>query len=1036
MALLSKTVDAVETMMEIIGRYMIGRDLASYCDLITAVGISDEELREFPDVKDPHILVTNANAMVTVFDVQGTFRLMSEREFGELISNLRMKFGSYMRSFGHSLSFCFERDPDRSYDELMRLAEPQLNTARRIGLVAEDIVISRVERNAPLVAWEQNLLMVYTHMPAMSPEEQKRVLAERANLAKTHKLPLMKYGQTPASVLNALKFRHDSFVERIKDDLLKSGPAGDNGVLITRLSAHDAARAVRIQVDREHTSQKWRPVLPGDKVRASGVPHPTDYSDVTYPKVNYQIVTNSVDHKGDFVISDNLYHATMSMELGPQEPQPFQSFMEKLNRSIPWRIRFDLEPGGLDKSRGRRAMLSFVGMFPGNKQIQESFRELVEIDPNDPVCTLRVVASTWAATEAQVKERRSALEKAMQSWGVCQVRSSHGDPVLAWGSSIAAFSTANVANMMFPPLSDALALLPFQRPATPWALDGGYVQRTPDGKIYPIGLASRLQDVDIRLISAPPGSGKSVKLNSMNFANLLRPGARRLPLMTIIDVGPSSTGLIEMVRDGLPENRKNEALAIKLANSSKYGVNLFDVQLGAMGPTRSEADFMVEMASAMLTNVQTLKPPAADTTNLCAHLLRNTFTKKMGPDATLYEQGTEPAVDAAIERNGLREKEDASWWADATWLEVRDLLFSNSCRREAAIAHLQAMPTLGDYAACLNDKDIVQLYKTALTDSGEPLLEYAHRAFAAAADTYALFAGRTRFELSTETRLLCIDLQEVVGSSTSNAGLLRTSMMYMFARHLGARNYFLVEEEILEVLPRNRMYHDYHMERLADVKDEQKTIAYDELHNVGKPPKPGEPARGLTIVMDRMIKDGREIRKWGVSIIGSSQYLEDYPEELLNAATSVYVMRGGNAADETILRNKWKVSDECIRRLNREATGPGPQGGNYLALFKTKRGTIVQMLTNTPGPVELWAFSTTPDDMALRRRIFKAIGPSEGRKLLARRFKSGSATTLIDTMRKETRSDEDEAVIDRLARELLDEYRSALTPGLQKEDKV
>lgn len=1019
MGLLSKSVDTMETVMEMASRYMIGKDLASYCDLVTAVGISDDDLREFPDVKDPHILVTNANAMVSVFDMQGTFRLMSEREFNEVIGNLRMKIGSYMRSAGHSVSFCFERDPDRSFDELIRLAEPQINTAHRIGLIADDIVMSRVERNAPLVAWEQNLMMVYTHMSAMSPEEQKRVLAERSSLAKLHGLPPIRYGQSPAGVLHALKFRHDSFVERIKDDLIKSGPAGEGGVLVSRVSAHDAARAVRIQLDREHTSQKWRPALPGDKVRASGAPAISDYSDVAHPKLNYQIATNDVEPIGDFVKTDNLYHCAMSMELGPQEPQPFQSFMEKLSRTIPWRIRFDLEPGGIAKSRGRRTMLAFVGMFPGNKQIQDSFRELVDVDRDDPICTLRVVASTWGSTESQMKERRSALEKAMQSWGVCQVRSSHGDPILAWGSSIAAFSTANVANMMFPPLSDALSLLPFQRPATPWARDGAFVQRTPDGKIFPVGLASRLQDVDIRLISAPPGSGKSVMLNSMNFASLLRPGARRLPLLTIVDVGMSSTGLIDMVRDGLPEARKNEALAIRLANSAEFAVNLFDVQLGALGPTRSENDFMVDFTSLMLTNIQTLKPPGADAANLCAHLIRNMYTKKMGSEATPYEPGVDTQVDNVIDSMGLRQQEDPNWWDDATWLEVRDLLFVNNLRREAAVAHLRAMPTLPDLSACLNDKDIVQLYKTAMTDTGEPLLQYAARAFAAASESYALFAGRTRFELSSETRLLCLDLQEVIGASTSNPGMLKTSLMYMFARHLGARNYFLVEQELMEVLPRSGIYKEYHQQRLADMKDEQKTIAFDELHNLGKP------GRGLTMVMDRLEKDGREGRKWGVSIIGSSQYLEDYPDALLNAATSIYVMRGGNSADEKILREKWNVSDECIRRMNREATGPGPQGGNYLALFKTKVGTIVQMLTNTPGPVELWAFSTTPDDMALRRRVFEALGPAEGRSLLARRFKSGTATTLIDTMRKEARSDDNEGVIDRLAKELVVEYRSA-----------
>ncbi|CAH2902222.1 MAG: IncI1 plasmid conjugative transfer protein TraU, partial [uncultured Paraburkholderia sp.] len=51
-----------------------------------------------------------------------------------MIDNLRVKMNGYMKRYGHSITFGFERDPDRSLDELMRLAEPQINAARRIGL--------------------------------------------------------------------------------------------------------------------------------------------------------------------------------------------------------------------------------------------------------------------------------------------------------------------------------------------------------------------------------------------------------------------------------------------------------------------------------------------------------------------------------------------------------------------------------------------------------------------------------------------------------------------------------------------------------------------------------------------------------------------------------------------------------------------------------------------------------------------------------------------------------------------------------------
>ncbi|WP_426212430.1 hypothetical protein [Massilia sp. TWP1-3-3] len=218
------------------------------------------------------------------------------------------------------------------------------------------------------------------------------------------------------------------------------------------------------------------------------------------------------------------------------------------------------------------------------------------------------------------------------------------------------------------------------------------------------------------------------------------------------------------------------------------------------------------------------------------------------------------------------------------------------------------------------------------------------------------------------------------------------------------------------------MYRDYHLKRIADVQDEQKTIAYDEVHNTA----------GQEAFVQTMIKDGREGRKWGIRIVNASQYLSDYPEELLNAATGVYVMRGGSATDEAILRNTFKVSEEAIRRLHRDAVGPGPEGGNFLALFKTKVGFVVQLLTNTVGPIELWAFSTTLEDVALRNRLYKRVGPYAARKLLAEYFPLGSALQTIEHMRTQSTEKDDVSVVERLAEKLVTAY----TRNLMKQQEL
>ena len=174
--------------------------------------------------------------------------------------------------------------------------------------------------------------------------------------------------------------------------------------------------------------------------------------------------------------------------------------------------------------------------------------------------------------------------------------------------------------------------------------------------------------------------------------------------------------------------------------------------------------------------------------------------------------------------------------------------------------------------------------------------------------------------------------------------------------------------------------------------------------------------------METLKKDGREGRKWGIRIMVISQYLRDFPQALLNAATSVYVLRGGNVDDENVLRETFKVSHETIQQLHLQCIGPGRNGANMLALFKTNQGTITQILTNTTGPLELWAMSTTQQDMALRKELYNRIGPMAARQVLAKRFPLGSAKTHIEALEYASTSNAKVSVVKKLAEDLVTEY--------------
>lgn len=1005
---LERFIDGVETFLTFVSRYMVGKDLAGYCELVTAIGLTDEDVAKNPGLSDPYTLVDENGCLITVFDLQGTYQLLSARDFEVLVDNLRVKLNSYLRDPGHSITFSFERDPDRSIDELMRLAEPQIMAARRIGLKTEDLIIDRVRRNAPLVAWEQNLLVVYTH-PSVIGSDLDREKKELAAEAVKHKLPRIEHGQSPAVMLMNLKYRHDTTIERMMSDFESCGGEGRGGVLLKRLSAHEAVKRIRIMVNRERTSQGYRPVLPGDRFMPHGREDARDHSDLTAPTVNYQIVSENVECHRSLVETDELWHGSVFMELGPQEPQLFSYLFSSMSKEIPWRIRIDLAPGGLNEMRGREMMMSFVGMLPSNTQIQQSFKDLRERSKTDAILSMKVTASTWSSSERETKRRVAGLTKALQAWGICGITSVAGDPLAGWAATIPGFTLKNPSNRLVPPLAEALRMMPLQRPATPWAA-GSLVVRTPDGKIYTIQLGSSLQDTWIEALSAPPGSGKSVLLNTMNSATVHRAGSRKLPLMTIIDVGPSSSGLIKLLRSGLPENRKDEAIYMRLQNSADYAVNPCDTQLGARWPTVREKEFLADLFTLYCTDAASRKAPA-DCARVLEKLIDLAYDGRAGKAALAYEQFVEPRVDRILDA-GLRATKDEQWWSAATWWEVTDMLFAAGHIAEASLAQRQAVPVFTDFDAYLNDESVRQLYGEAKIEGGEPLLSYMARCFSVASSKYAMFTSRTRFELSGETRVVAIDLNDVIGATTAE-GSLKTAIMYMFARQMAAKNYFLREEVVLPVCP--ELYHDYHRKRIADVQDEKKTIAYDEFHNTN----------GQEAFVQTCIKDAREGRKWGVRVVLVSQYLNDFPKPILNAATAVYVMRGGNTADETVLREIFQVSEEAIVRLQREAIGPDPRlGGNFLALFKTKVGYIVQMLTNTVGPIELWAFSTTLEDVALRDRLYAKIGDYAARKILAERFPTGTAVPTIEYMKAKASENDQESVVDVLAAKLANEYMS------------
>jgi intracellular multiplication protein IcmB len=129
--------------------------------------------------------------------------------------------------------------------------------------------------------------------------------------------------------------------------------------------------------------------------------------------------------------------------------------------------------------------------------------------------------------------------------------------------------------------------------------------------------------------------------------------------------------------------------------------------------------------------------------------------------------------------------------------------------------------------------------------------------------------------------------------------------------------------------------------------------------------------------------------------------LTDYDEEMIDLASSIFILKYGNAKQAKQAQDLFKLSDSAIEALERYCMAPIPGvGANFLAIFNTDQGKMVQIITNTLSAKETWALSTTTEDMVLRDRLYEIMPAREARSLLALRFPTGECKTEVEAIKR------------------------------------
>ncbi|EBF3227225.1 hypothetical protein CRQ24_23475, partial [Salmonella enterica subsp. enterica serovar Derby] len=100
-------------------------------------------------------------------------------------------------------------------------------------------------------------------------------------------------------------------------------------------------------------------------------------------------------------------------------PQPFNKLVKDVPRSIPWRIRMDIMPGGMKALGGKKIILTYGQFINAVRPMYDSVMALAKCDDRDPVCIMTIVATTWGTSRETCSRNLAILQSAIEGWGVC-----------------------------------------------------------------------------------------------------------------------------------------------------------------------------------------------------------------------------------------------------------------------------------------------------------------------------------------------------------------------------------------------------------------------------------------------------------------------------------------------------------------------------------------------------------------------------------------------------------------------------------------
>jgi len=932
------------------------------------------DLCDLQAVENERTFVTVDGFYCSALLLEGSKSFLGEEGHPDAVRATAEQLNSLFKQAGFQIQICFVQDPEGGGKYVTERTLATLKgTAEKFDLNIGPLIEERKRiwesKNVP---FEATYIVIKTSLASLSRADQERAAKDRTPL------PYLAMAQDPFRGYKKLLAKHSSFVTGVKKAFEKT-------CVVEDLSVHQVGWAINMFITgryddrfRLKLSQSKRAVPPRLQESTTS---PGDPSPAMQPPLAHQFWTErpqEIEDEPSLVKCHNRYIAPLQIETWSDRPQKFEHLVSRIDRKFPFCVSFTFQTG-------KNEIVSFLSKNWRMAKIAEIFNKanseqasaakiLQEYLGSNSANALKghLSLSTWAKTKDECLNRKEELSAVVGSW--CGLRPVEylDDPVKLWLESMPAMARKLVSIPSAIEIRDAITYLPVDRPAT-FFKDGPMPLFSVDYKPMPFKMGAEFQQTWNNNWFAPPGSGKSVGMFGSCLALLLNQENRQIPKQTYLDVGHAGVGLVKLFKAILGPNRAHRAHYFTMRNDGKTYINPFDTMTCIRYPTEQEKQDLLTMlstvfgAEAEATETRYLEVAIPDLITKVYELKSDKSGGKGDPN--VYKPGVEIEIDERIRQGDITVPDDPIWW------EIADALLYAGEPRLAQQATRQAVPLMRDLNTIISSDDDIKRRFGDITIGTQGLLDYLRMFNESTISNIPMLSSPTNIDLS-EMDLLVINLGDVL-STASAVERKNSSIYYLLAMMAGGREYFQ-RPEIVDSpkFSDDPFIKSFHRERIKGSFSTKRHLILDEYHQFNK-----------ISAMDQAIVRARLIgRKNNLIISLATQYDDQVSQIQRDTATNTFFMSAGDRKIMDGRQERYKFSDDIKEQSLREQVGPG----TMLHQAIKKENTTWQVCRDVKGPLELWAFSSTNEDLDLRDAMESKIGFWEACRVLGRNFPGGS----------------------------------------------